>query len=319
MSTLRVNQVVLNDAGNATISIANSWNVSIVSSGQEVGQFRNNGDFVANNRIFYKGGGANEVSLNTAVESAFTKANAALPNGTGTLAGTLTVTGNVVAANITSTGTINATAILVNGVAAVTNGGFSNWQVFTANGTFTIPATITKVKVTVVGGGGGGGYTRESSGGGGGGAAIKIISGLTPGGTVAVTVGNGGAGGTSGSVTGGTGQTSSFGAYCSASGGSGGASNAGSPGTIAGALGGIGSSGDLNIRGGGAGIYFEDSGIGYIGGYGGSSILGGGAPILPHNSGSAGNAGGAYGGGGSGGSSGQNGGAGAAGVVIVEY
>lgn len=34
MSTLRVNQVYLNDAGNATVSIANSWNVAVVSGGQ---------------------------------------------------------------------------------------------------------------------------------------------------------------------------------------------------------------------------------------------------------------------------------------------
>lgn len=34
MSTLRVNSVYLNDAGNATVSIANSWNVAVVSGGQ---------------------------------------------------------------------------------------------------------------------------------------------------------------------------------------------------------------------------------------------------------------------------------------------
>jgi len=80
MSTLRVNQVYFNDAANASISIANSWNVSVVSGGQEVAQFRNNGDLVANNRIVYKAGGSNEVALNTVAELAFTQANNAISN-----------------------------------------------------------------------------------------------------------------------------------------------------------------------------------------------------------------------------------------------
>ena len=43
-------------------------------------------------------------------------------------------------------------------------------QVFTSNGTFTIPAGVEAVKVTVVGGGGGGRFSGgEVCGGGGGG------------------------------------------------------------------------------------------------------------------------------------------------------
>ena len=111
MSTLRVNQVYFNDAGNASVSIANSWNISIVSGGKEVAQFRSNGDLVANNRIIYKGGGSTEVSLNTSVEvafaqsnAAFTRANTSLSNSTGTFAGALTVTSNIVAGNLTVSG-----------------------------------------------------------------------------------------------------------------------------------------------------------------------------------------------------------------------
>ena len=63
-------------------------------------------------------------------------------------------------------------------------GGFSNMQVFTANGTFTVPSGISKVKVYVTGGGGGGGNNDVGAG--------------SPGGT------------------------SSFGPHCSATGGSGG-------------------------------------------------------------------------------------------------
>ena len=193
-------------------------------------------------------------------------------------------------------------------------GGFSSWQIFTSNGTFTVPTGITKVKVTVVGGGGGGGYGGRDgcspayggNGGGGGGAAIEIISGLTPGGTVTVTVGAaGGAGNPNVPTTATAGGTSSFGAYCSATGGGGGSSGAGS-----GGAGGLGSGGDLNIRGGGGNPTPNLYGTG--GAAGASSILGGGGIY--------GGAGGAYGGGGGGGIS-ENGiaGVGAAGVVIVEY
>jgi len=186
-------------------------------------------------------------------------------------------------------------------------GGFSNIQVFTSTGTFTVPSGITKVKVTVVGGGGAGGAGNSSysgSGGGGGGAAIKIVSGLTPGGTVSVTVG-------------GAGGTSSFGAYCSATGGStgiNGGTTAGNGGF--GVDGGVGSGGDLNIGGEGtcnAGSYAGNT---IKASPGGSSILGGGGKAIGANG--AGNAGRAYGGGGSGSNS-TVGGAGASGVVIVEY
>ena len=206
---------------------------------------------------------------------------------------------------------------VTNGAGAITiaasgggGGGFSNIQVFTSNGTFTVPAGITKVKVTVVGGGGGGGSAGgnccfAATGGGGGGAAIEIISGLTPGGTVTVTVGAAGAAG-SGFGNGGTGGTSSFGAFCSATGGSGGAGTAGAN-TFVG-NGGIGSGGDLNIRGGSGG-YTPTSNFG---GSGGSSFLGGGVGTST--------AGGQYGGGAGGSYNATPGGfAGAAGVVIVEY
>lgn len=166
--------------------------------------------------------------------------------GTTTMTGAATVGGvAVVAVAPGSSGNVltsNGTAWTSATPAA---GGFSNAQFFTASGTFTIPAGITKVKVTVVGGGGGGGGNGPGSGGGAGGVAIKYITGLTPGGTVSVTVGNGGAGGATAGQSGATGGTSSFGAYCSATGGSGGASSAAAPGA-----GGTGSSGDLNLQGG---------------------------------------------------------------------
>ena len=180
--------------------------------------------------------------------------------------------------------------------------------------TFTVPTGITKVKVTVVGGGGGSGaagFGSAGSGAGGGGSAIKIISGLTPGGTIAVTIGGAGGAGTTSSVAPTSGGTSSFAAYCSATGGSAGTNFGGSGGT-----GGIGSSGDLNIRGSGGGVGGSIAACSSgIGGTGGSSILGGGGAGAY---GDVGKAGGAYGAG-AGGSGGGNGAVGASGVVVVEY
>lgn len=83
--------------------------------------------------------------------------------------------------------------------------GSGNVQVYGLGltGTFTVPAGVTAVRVRMWGGGGG-------SAGGGGGFALKIITGLSPAATIAVTVGAAG---------GGAGGTSSFGAYVSATGG----------------------------------------------------------------------------------------------------
>jgi hypothetical protein len=211
--------------------------------------------------------------------------------------------------------------------AALPAGGFSNLQVFTSTGTFTVPADITKVKVTVVGGGGGGGgyagsYATNGIGGSGGGAAIKIVSGLTPSGTVSVTVGTGGAAGGTGSTSrGGTGGTSSFGAYCSATGGGGGYNSQQAGGNAPVGVGGSGSSGDLNLNGNGPSFGVSPGGCNEGWNIGGNSFLGSGginqsvgtdqSPI--------------YGGGGAGTSisgapasaTGQQ--AGANGIVIVEY
>jgi len=237
------------------------------------------------------------------------------------------VAGNPTITNSGVTSIVAGTGISISGgTGAVTvnasgGGGFSNMQVFASSGTFTIPTGITKVKVTVVGGGGGGGSATGSgccpgptiaAGGGGGGAAIEIVSGLTPGNTVSVTVGGGGGAASAGG-------TSSFGAFCSATGGAGGASQNNNT-QAAGTSGGIGSGGDLNIRGG-PGCAPNYGGLNNLTGTsGGNSILGGGGQAGLNNGGTAG---GAYGGGGAGAAK-QGGGtvggsSGAAGVVIVEY
>jgi hypothetical protein len=91
---------------------------------------------------------------------------------------------------------------------------------------FTVPAGVTSIKVTAVGSGGGGGGGRTSccacgGAGGSGSVAIGWATGLTPGKTVIVQVGDGGSGG-SGGKNGSAGTASSFGTYVVAGGGGGG-------------------------------------------------------------------------------------------------
>jgi len=182
-------------------------------------------------------------------------------------------------------------------------------QNYVAPATWTKPAGLKAVKVTVVGAGGAGGsatVTTTSSGaaraggGGGGGAVIDYLPAPSIPGPVAVTAGPG---------------TNSFGAFCSATAGSAGTNAVAPAGPVAsaGGSGGLGSGGNLNIRGDAG---FPAAASNSPAGNGGSSILGGGS--------NGGGAGGDYGGGGGGaardfpGPSSTAGGTGAPGIVIVE-
>ena len=196
--------------------------------------------------------------------------------------------------------------------------GFSSIQAFTSSCNFTIPAGVSRVKVTVTGGGGAGGSSTVAPAGGGGaaGSAIAIISSLTPGTVIPVTVGAGGA--ASSGSTGGSGGTSSFGTYVSATGGAGGTGGT-SYGPMAGGAGGSGVGGNVNFNG----SYGTDCVLSAArGGDGGGPGSGRGTTgALPAFAGQG------YGGGGGGGGSnstvgagaGALGGTGASGVVIVEY
>lgn len=186
-----------------------------------------------------------------------------------------------------------------------------NAQVYTSGtGNFTIPAGVTKLKVTVVGGGGGsaGSISGNTGGaGGGGGAAIKWLTGVTPGNTLSYSVGTGGTAGTSAPGNGGAGSASTVATgttgtpetITTITGGGGGAGLTGG----GGGAGGLGTNGTLNIPGGSLGGY----------GVGGDSLY---APTSPY--GSLGSA--LYGGGASSAPSAVGpGAAGAAGVVIFEW
>lgn len=216
--------------------------------------------------------------------------------------------------------TNGAGSITIAGSASATG---ANGQVFTGNGTFTIPTGVTALKVTVVGGGGAGeaavlasSANWNGAGGGGGGTAIKYLTGLTPGNTLSVTVGAAAGNSTVASGT----QTIS-----TITGGGGG--NAGTAAPYSGA-GGTATGGDANIAGGDGGGRTINANYSF-GGSGGTSLLstaarGGVSSGTPDNSAyKNGTAGKSYGGGGGGGgyASGGNGtgGAGASGVVIIEW
>jgi hypothetical protein len=194
-------------------------------------------------------------------------------------------------------------------------------QIFTANGTFTVPAG---------GGGGGGGGGRDASNvsipGGGGGAGeykYRVPIAVTPGQSITVTVGTGGAGGTtilanqtSPLPNGAGGGISSFGAYVTATGGGGGDGGF----TGSGSMGGAGGSG---WPGGGGGEYSSTTTPSFTrGGHGGSSPLGGGGPAR-HGYQTCNATG--YGAGGGGGvlynltGTQSNGGNGSPGICIVEW
>lgn len=189
---------------------------------------------------------------------------------------------------------------------------------YTSPTTWTKPATLKAIKVTVIGGGGNGGngaasgtptvYWTGGSGGGGGGSIYYAPASAIPG-PIAITAGSG---------------TNSFGAIASATAGANGANCAPTGPFGTNGAGGSGSGGTINISGsGGLNAISMPSGSINIGG---GSALGAGsarnvfinAPVSI-TTGTAGNpyGGGATGGKGSTGPTGA-GGAGAPGIVIVE-
>ncbi len=199
--------------------------------------------------------------------------------------------------------------------------GYAALQAFTASGVFVIPAGVTRAKVTVIGAGGAGGThaTLPGGGGGAGAQAVKIVTGLSPGQTIAVTVGASGASPSTASPSaGGSGGTSSFGPIVSATGGLGGGGGTAAA-TNTGGAGGLAFGGDINsggssgtdalasaARGGdgggpgaGRGGTGQTSGV-TAGGYGGGG--GGGGASQPNGAGS-----------------GSQGGSGGPGLVIVEF
>jgi hypothetical protein len=232
-------------------------------------------------------------------------ATGALDIKTGTGAGTTAISIDA-SQNVAIPGTLT-----VGGFPA---GGNYALQQYVAPATWSKPAGLKAVKVTIVGAGGSGGpvaaanASYKGGGGGGGGAAIEYIPAPSIPGPVAVTAGPG---------------TNSFGPFCSATAGTN-AATVSNPAVVQGAGGaaGVGSGGNINLIG--------ESGTpasGGASGGGGMAALGFGfgAPAVasPGSNGSAAPSP-SYGGGGSGAIKASpnftayTGGAGAPGIVIVE-
>lgn len=197
----------------------------------------------------------------------------------------------------------------------------------TGSGTYTTPAGVLYIEVTILGGGGAGGGAPTTgvgqvSVGGGGGAGATVIKTISaPSATYNYVVG---AGGTANSgAAGNAGANTTFGSsLLTANGGPGGSSstagtlvNTGGTGTAA------GTGGDVNIPGGPGQAASGINGQFVLSGSGGYSTLGSGGQSQVSSS--AGAAGYVYGGGGSGGTlasstSAVAGGAGAVGIIIVK-
>lgn len=183
--------------------------------------------------------------------------------------------------------------------------------------TFTIPAGVTKMKVTVVGGGGSGatgnaGGSQEGAGGGAAGYALVYLTGLTPGNTLTYTVGAGGAaGGTTAPLpSGGTSSLSSGTQTITTVTCTGGATSVvGVADNALGGTGGTATNGTLNINGarGNPNGYGGSGGATPFGGAGGGATYGGEGDNAT-----------GYGSGGGGGQR-TTGGAGKAGIIIFEY
>lgn len=179
---------------------------------------------------------AGRIATNSITADKINGTNLAVVNGTfsGSLqAATGTFSGSLAAATGTFGGSLLAGVLDMSSFSGESH-------IFDTPGTYyiTVPSGKTSMRVTLVGAGGGGGgggaHTNDlflGGGGGGGGGAGTVASGtytLTPGNTIAVTVGSGGGGGGAaawyGSGGGGSGQATviSGAIYLAASGGGGG-------------------------------------------------------------------------------------------------
>ncbi|WP_114910883.1 glycine-rich domain-containing protein [Acidibrevibacterium fodinaquatile] len=191
--------------------------------------------------------------------------------------------------------------------------GVSRMTAFGQSGTWTVPSGISQVRARLWGAGGGAGGGGSGAGGSGGGYAEGYFP-VTPGTTIAITVG---AGGTSGLA----GGTTSFGTFASATGGAPGGSGSANGAGVAAANGGTGSGGSLGISGqfGQNGLVFPGGGL--VGGSGGAAFGGGGAfgPAGSSSTSLPGLDGAFAGAGASGGIADGAGGTGANGLVILEW
>jgi hypothetical protein len=165
---------------------------------------------------------------------------------------------------------------------------------FTASGTFSVPVGVSNIEEVLVVAGGGSGGTNHGAGGGAGGLIFMPDYPVTPGGTVTVTVGCGGASptnfpGTPNGQTGFVGQDSVFGTLTAKGGGYGGA-NICRPGGAGGSGGGGSGAGS-----GTGGATTQPTQPGNSGAYGFGNAGGNGVQASPIHSGGGGGGAGAAG------------------------
>jgi len=270
--------------------------------------------------------GANITSLNASSISSGTLTVARGGTGATTLNAEAVVIGNTTGAvKFVDPGT-TGNVLTSNGTAwlsqAAGGGGGGDYimTAYTSPATWTKPAGLKAVKVTVIGAGGNGGSGGTTppvccapgsvtigAPGGGGGAAVEYLDAPAIPGPVTVTVGSAPS------------KTSSFGPFVSATGGTNGTAGSSTSAPVGPYAGGAGSGGTFNLTGMagygntiGAQVYGGGSALGF-----GQAILGR-AAVTPVSNPAAGVAGLDYGGGGLGGRGPGTGASGGAGIVIVE-
>ena len=216
----------------------------------------------------------------------YTLESGSLPAG---LSLSSTSSGGVISGNATAVGSNTTSSFTIRAKDAasnVTDRAFSitiNAPVvssFTSSGTYSVPSGVSTVDVLVVAGGGSGGLQHGGAGGAGG-LIYRPAFPVSPGGTVSVTVGNGGPSGSGGAPNVGNGSDSAFGTLTAKGGGRGSVGNNSTGGpqdSTAGGSGGgggyqanaSGASGTQPSQGGDSGNY----GFGNNGGNGGAPTPG---------------------------------------------
>jgi hypothetical protein len=175
-------------------------------------------------------------------------------SNTGVAAGTYGNATNVGQFTVDSKGRLTAAANV--SVSSGGGGGPVNTEVLTVSGTYTVPGSVSRIRVTLVGAGGGGGGADSTgtAGGGGGGAIVIKTYDVSPSDAFDYTIGALGAGGAAGNNEGTDGGDTTWddaGTPITAGGGDGGNSQAGGGtyASVGGGTGGTPSGGDINIRG----------------------------------------------------------------------
>ena len=205
----------------------------------------------------------NSDHVHQGVTSVTAGTNVTISGGDGSGHGALTINATGGAANVPNPAAGPAQGQVLMGTSASTDAWTPMAQLFTASGTYTIPAAATLLEVTCVGGGGGGAgggsstNTNFQQAGGGGGGAGAVTRNVVPVGSatsLTVTVGAGGGGG---------------------NGGAGGGSNAGANGSSGGSSSATGTGISCSANGGwyGMGVAGNSSGaVGYGGFYGSAGV-----------------------------------------------